>query len=165
MHFILLNIVKFIQGMDMSFPYPPSPHFSLPSTRSGIKATAGEGERGGSNPEGWPLHAPCDSHTHCVMAPGVPVSCRCPDDRPPLALLTPTGQPAACRKLGGCVCNPPAEHLGQAADACKVCTGLAAWARTQEHGRILNLELNGQKLVIPDLTKMERAAFLQYRGL
>lgn len=117
MHFILLNIVKFIQGMDISSPYPSSPHFSPPSTRSGIKATAGEGERGGSNSEGWPLRAPCDSHTHCAIAPGVPVSCRCLDDRPPSPCST---GPLQANQL-------PAESWG----AVSAVHPLSNWSRLQ----------------------------------
>jgi len=52
----------------------------------------------------------------------------------PLLYLPFIGQPAAYRKLGGWVCNPPAEQVEQAAE---VCIGLAAGARPQEHGQIL----------------------------
>lgn len=128
MHFILLNIVKFIQEMDVSFPYPPPPPFSLPSTRSGTKATAGEGETGGSKPEGWPLNAPCDSHKHCCdgsWSPCVPVG----------VSMTPCSArplPASHLQEPGelCVSIQPAEQLEQTVEAWTGLPELGSMARS-----------------------------------
>lgn len=103
-----------------------------------MKAAVGEGESGTSQPRGWAPRAPRSSHPVSV-ALGVPV---------PVGVPT-TGLPWLCRPLQGShlpepgrtISIRPAEHLDPRGGG-----SAGSWARAQEPGWVLTLELTGQTL-------------------
>lgn len=125
----------------MSFHHPSCPAPS-PLHQVGMKATAGEGERGeASDPGGWSLSAPRGSHLPRAMARGVSVPVGVlMTGLPPCARLA-LYKAATCKSLGA-VSVRPAGQLEPTGDADQ----LATWARARKRGWVLTLKLQGQKL-------------------